>query len=73
MASDEPPKHIGLLSRAFSPTKAVAFQLAQDLHTSGLSHDREFLEMRLNQLEVYKPKLGNLVRSELKAYGDPVL
>jgi hypothetical protein len=66
------PEHIGLVSRAFSPTKAVAFQLAQDLHTSGLVHDRDFLATRLTQLENYKPKLYRLVKSELRAYGDPL-
>ena len=66
------PAHLGLLSRAFSPTRAVAFRLAEDPHNSGMAQDREFVARRLFQLQTFDEKLGRFVRLELEAHGDPV-
>jgi hypothetical protein len=53
-----------------SPKKAVAYQLARDLHSSGLVKDPEFMRVRLEQLDRHDKKLGSFVKSELQAYGD---
>ena len=72
-APDNRPKHISVAARVVSPKKAVAYQLALDLHSSGAAQNPERLAATLRSLGQHDATLGRLVRSELEAYGDPVL
>ncbi len=66
-------RHLSLLARAVSPTKAVAFHIAEELHLSGRDRDPVYVAERLEQLRRVDPRLRSFVESELKAYAHPVL
>jgi len=66
------PSHLGLWERVFSPTKAIAFHVAEDMHVSGRASDSSYVAARLEQLKRVDERLPGLVRSELQAYGDPL-
>jgi hypothetical protein len=66
------PDHLSFWNRLASPRSSVAFELARQLHISGVAQDPEALSVRLDRLQRYDSKIKQLVVSELEAYGDIV-